>query len=429
MRLLLLLYQLGLLLHGQAQNPCNTHPTFRKQAHSDITVTCGTEALELRVLMCPVYFGGYNESMLVLNGVQDKPECTGTPDWTSDPPILLFRFSITHQGVSACSNKIKTTQEVGTGVFADYSSVQFVNISGTINSVDPLAQIITYQSSLLYLFSCRYPLQYLMNDTETRVSGGNIAIKDNNGSFVSALNMQLYQDQKFTIQLQIPPTGLTLKTRIFVKVRAKNLTSRLNVLLDRCYTTTSSFFTDRTFYDLFIGCNCNGRTVIGVNGDAQEACFSFEAFRFKEHQNQSVSTFYLHCTSRLCDRTVCSSLHQNCTQAARKKQEDQGTAVSDRATVSSGPIITRVDSSDNGATSIFFKAHVIILSLLHQYLKLMHRVYTPPVSGVTNKLQNNEAVLTVSLAAGLLGVFCIALPALFFHSGKFTDSQKLLNAS
>ncbi|XP_026868480.2 zona pellucida-like domain-containing protein 1 [Electrophorus electricus] len=396
MWLLLLLYQLGLLLHGQAQNPCNTHPTFRKQAHSDITVTCGTETLELRVLMCPVYFGGYNESMLVLNGVQDKPECTGTPDWTSDPPILLFRFSITHQGVSACSNKIKTTQEVGTGVFADYSSVQFVNISGTINSVDPLAQIITYQSSLLYLFSCRYPLQYLMNDTETRVSGGNIAIKDNNGSFVSALNMQLYQDQKFTIQLQIPPTGLTLKTRIFVKVRAKNLTSRLNVLLDRCYVTTSSSFMDRTFYDLFIGCNCNGRTVIGVNGDAQEACFSFEAFRFKEHQNQSVSTFYLHCTSRLCDRTVCSSLHQNCTQAARKKREDQGTAVSDRATVSSGPIITRVDSSDNG---------------------------------VTNKLQNNEAVLTVSLAAGLLGVFCIALPALFFHSGKFTDSQKLLNAS
>uniref|UniRef100_A0A4W4FZK9 Si:ch73-261i21.5 n=1 Tax=Electrophorus electricus TaxID=8005 RepID=A0A4W4FZK9_ELEEL len=351
-----------------------TCSVFSSIAHSDITVTCGTETLELRVLMCPVYFGGYNESMLVLNGVQDKPECTGTPDWTSDPPILLFRFSITHQGVSACSNKIKVSEH---WVFADYSSVQFVNISGTINSVDPLAQIITYQSSLLYLFSCRYPLQYLMNDTETRVSGGNIAIKDNNGSFVSALNMQLYQDQKFTIQLQIPPTGLTLKTRIFVKVRAKNLTSRLNVLLDRCYVTTSSSFMDRTFYDLFIGCNCNGRTVIGVNGDAQEACFSFEAFRFKEHQNQSVSTFYLHCTSRLCDRTtghiilLCS---QNCTQAARKKREDQGTAVSDRATVSSGPIITRVDSSDNGATSIFFKAHVIILSLLHQYLKLMHRL-------------------------------------------------------
>ncbi|KAI4875824.1 hypothetical protein NFI96_005656 [Prochilodus magdalenae] len=239
------------------------------------------------------------------------------------------------------------SQEVGTGLFSDYSSVQFVNISGMVNSIDPFAGIITYHSEMVYLFSCRYPLQYLVNNTEASVSGVSLVMKDNNGSFISTLNMRLFEDNKYTSQLQMPSTGLQLKTRIFVEVRATNLTTRFNVLLDRCYATTSQFLINSTYYDLFVGCNRDGQTVMGVNGEGQEARFSFEAFRFVEHRNQSMSTFYLHCATRLCDRAICGTLHQNCTKAARRRREVQsnhGTTVSDMATVSSGPIITRVDN-------------------------------------------------------------------------------------
>lgn len=49
---------------------------------------------------------------------------------------------------------------------------------------------------------------------------------------------------------------------------------------------------------------------MGVNGQQQEARFSFEAFRFVQHKNRTLSTFYLHCSTRLCERSVCTSLQQ-----------------------------------------------------------------------------------------------------------------------
>lgn len=61
------------------------------------------------------------------------------------------------------------SQEMGSGVFSDYSNIQFVNISGIINSLDPGAGTITYRKEMMYLFSCRYPLQYLVNNTEMSV--------------------------------------------------------------------------------------------------------------------------------------------------------------------------------------------------------------------------------------------------------------------
>uniref|UniRef100_A0AAR2M4V3 ZP domain-containing protein n=1 Tax=Pygocentrus nattereri TaxID=42514 RepID=A0AAR2M4V3_PYGNA len=245
--------------------------------------------VELRILLCPIYFVGYNESLMALNDVFYRPECMGTAVWTVNPPILVFHFPLTEEGL-----------------FSDYSSIQFVNISGMVNSIDPSAGIITYHSEMLYLFSCRYPLQYLINNTETSV----LAIKDNNGSFISTLSLRLFQDNKYTTPLQMPPSGLQLKTRIFVEVRATNLTTRFNVLLDRCYATTSPFLINSTYYDLFVGCNRDGQTVIGANGEGQESRFSFEAFRFVEHKNQTISTFYLHCATRLCDRAICSTLRQ-----------------------------------------------------------------------------------------------------------------------
>lgn len=55
-------------------------------------------------------------------------------------------------------------------------------------------------------------------------------------------------------------------------------------------------------------CTRDAQTKIELNGVSQTARFSFEAFRFVEHKNLTVSTFYLHCATRLCEASNCASL-------------------------------------------------------------------------------------------------------------------------
>lgn len=55
-------------------------------------------------------------------------------------------------------------------------------------------------------------------------------------------------------------------------------------------------------------CTRDAQTKLEQNGEAQSANFSFEAFRFVEHKNQPISTFYLHCITRLCEVSSCASL-------------------------------------------------------------------------------------------------------------------------
>lgn len=162
-------------------------------ANSDIKVMCGPESLELQILLCPIYFNGYNESLLALNSQHSKQQCKGTADWTADPPVVKFNFSITEEAITVCSNTMtvggdvrgcssvrsrsadspwfssKVTEEEGTGVFADFSSVQYVSISGMVCSKDPSTGAITYHEEVMYLFSCHYPLQYLINNTQMSV--------------------------------------------------------------------------------------------------------------------------------------------------------------------------------------------------------------------------------------------------------------------
>lgn len=112
--------------------------------------------------------------------------------------------------------------EVGSGEFADFSNVQFVNISGSVTSIDPSSGMITYRPQIIYKFSCLYPMQYLLNNTQLAVwvyamkmpgrrvtlsdmqmndefiwiqhrSGVSLAVRDNNGSFISTLSMELYK--------------------------------------------------------------------------------------------------------------------------------------------------------------------------------------------------------------------------------------------
>lgn len=157
---------------------------------SDIQVLCGSQAVDIQILLCPIYFNGYNETLLSLNSVHSKEQCKGTPDFTADPPVLKFNFSITEEGISTCSSNMvvsslnlkyflscssylfllfQVTDATGTGVFADFSTVQYITVSGTICSKDPGAGSVTYHQEMMYKFSCHYPLQYLVNNTQMSV--------------------------------------------------------------------------------------------------------------------------------------------------------------------------------------------------------------------------------------------------------------------
>ncbi|KAM9348955.1 zona pellucida-like domain-containing protein 1 [Symphorus nematophorus] len=404
MWLALLTYQLATLLLAQGQNACIGHSTFRSPAQSDIEVVCGSQSVDLKILLCPIHFNGYNESLLALNSQHSNQLCKGTPDWTADPPVVRFNFSITEDGISACSSQLTVTEEAGTGVFADFSNVQYITISGMVCSEDPGSGAITYHQEVMYQFSCRYPLQYLVNNTQMSVSAVSLVVNDNNGSFISTLSMQLYSDKSYSSMLTIPPGGLELKTRIFVEVKASNLTNRFNVLLDRCYATASPFPVNTTFHDLFVGCNRDGQTVMGVNGEKQEARFSFEAFRFVQGMETTLSTYYVHCATRLCVNSYCPTLHQNCTtgnsRRRRSSDDNQGTTVSDMATVTSGPITTRHDTGVLMAPAGPQQTHM------------------------------NSSVVAVSVVAGVVGVICLSLVAFLgyhMYNSNITFGKTILS--
>ncbi|XP_078416701.1 zona pellucida-like domain-containing protein 1 [Cetorhinus maximus] len=319
--------------------------------NNDIKVTCGTQDVQLSIFLCPIYFAGYNESQVALNNQFDDTKCQGTVDASASPPVLKFSFPISDSNSTSCGNKLLITSAQGTGAFKDFSNIQFVQVSGMIETNDPVANVITYNQELLYLYSCSYPLEYFINDTRVDVAGVSIAIKDNNGTFRSTLTLQLYSDAAYTNALTIPEFGLTLKTKIYVEVKAINLTNKFNVLLDRCYTSTSPFHLNSSqTYDLFIGCNREQQTNIVSNGQDQFARFYFEAFRFTEHRNLSVSTFYLHCITRLCAQAACNDFYQ-CNRKKREAPLIVTTPVpaklSDPSTVSSKPITTKNDNVVN----------------------------------------------------------------------------------
>uniref|UniRef100_UPI00398E7D81 zona pellucida-like domain-containing protein 1 n=1 Tax=Pristiophorus japonicus TaxID=55135 RepID=UPI00398E7D81 len=124
---------------------------------------------------------------------------------------------------------------------------------------------------------------------------------------------------------------------------AFNLTSKLHLYLDRCYATTSKILGHGSTYDLFTGCARDPKTSILLNGEAPYARFSFRTFRFLEHSKLPLSTFYLQCVVRLCERSACQSL-QNCSRTKSRREtkgEGLGGAITDPTTVTSVRILTR----------------------------------------------------------------------------------------
>ncbi|KAK7904315.1 hypothetical protein WMY93_016922 [Mugilogobius chulae] len=356
--LALLLHQFVGTILAQTNPICYGNPTFRAPANSDIDVICGSEKVSLSILICPIQYNGYNESLMSLNARHTNPACKGVVDWDASPPVLRFNISINEDAITACGSSLTISHEAGTGQFQDFSTVQFINISGSISSYDPANGAITYHQEVMYLFSCRYPLQYLINNTEMNVEGVTLAVKDTNGSFISTLSMQLM---------------------------------RFFVLLDRCYTTTSPFISTNEFYDLFVGCNRDVQTVMGTNGEKQEALFSFEAFRFIKDTNLTISTYYVHCATRLCVDTICPTLMQNCTSNRRRRASDQDTSVSDVATVTSRAITINLE-----------KGYLI----------------TSDDFGSQDK-----TVVAVSIIAGIIGAICVTLVGFIVYNKYYSNNM------
>uniref|UniRef100_A0A3Q0RFF1 Si:ch211-103f14.3 n=1 Tax=Amphilophus citrinellus TaxID=61819 RepID=A0A3Q0RFF1_AMPCI len=293
-------------------NKCGTEGRLPRS--SDITVQCGTSAIGLAIEICPIIYSGYNETLLILNQMWD-PFCRATLDESVTPPVARFNFSLnmTH----ACGSTFRTTSAPGTGIF------------------------------LMYYYSCAYPLEYLINNTQISVPASTITVKDNNGTFISTLSMGLFSDANYTKPLVIPQWGIELRTNVYVEVKATNLTMQYNVLLDRCYASISPLLSNSSNFNLFVSCSKDQFTTMIENGASQRARFKFPAFRFIEQQKEPVSTYYLHCITRLCERSTCSTFKQ-CTKRRKRSTPDASdVGITKAYTIISPKIITKADNAES----------------------------------------------------------------------------------
>lgn len=169
---------------------------------------CGVQTITLKINFCPVLFSGYTETDLALNGRHSEAQCRGFINNNTFPTALLFSISLST--LEACGNNLVVRRKLrgsrmcvwggshkqllngfimllidlwegkvtlpmcfcvqvspayGTNAYGNMSLVQIGNVSGYIDTPDPPA-IISYLPGLLYKFSCSYPLEYLVNNSQ-----------------------------------------------------------------------------------------------------------------------------------------------------------------------------------------------------------------------------------------------------------------------
>ncbi|XP_058886521.1 zona pellucida-like domain-containing protein 1 isoform X1 [Acipenser ruthenus] len=325
---------------------CDANYHSRFPAERDISVFCGVQTVTLKINFCPVLFSGYSETDLSLNGRHGDAHCRGFINNNTFPTAVIFTISL--NTLESCGNSLVVSSVPGVNAYGNSSMVQIGNLSGYIDTPDP-PTIISYLPGLLYKFSCSYPLEYLVNNTQLASSSAAISVKDNNGSFLSTLNLLLYNDSTYAQQLAIPNAGLPLKTKVYAAVKATNLDGRWNVLMDYCYTTPSGNPSDELRYDLFFSCDKDPQTTVFENGKSQMGRFSFEVFRFVKHKNQKMSTVFLHCVTKLCRADDCPLLMPICGSRKKRNLFEETTPVpqsaSGNAVITAGPIITRSDET------------------------------------------------------------------------------------
>lgn len=93
--------------------------------NGDITVICNTEYMELSIFLCPIYSTLYDETLMALNGEFNKSVCSGTPDWTVDPPVLRFKISINASDESFCGSQTEVLGQIPFMLVPQYSEQSF----------------------------------------------------------------------------------------------------------------------------------------------------------------------------------------------------------------------------------------------------------------------------------------------------------------
>lgn len=74
--------------------------------------------------------------------------------------------------------------------------------------------------------------------------------------------------------------------------------SEINVICAHLHTDTFQAFSS-TCLLFYYRYTRDAQTMVEINGVSQKALFSFEAFRLVDNEYETVSTFYLHCVTRL----------------------------------------------------------------------------------------------------------------------------------
>ncbi|XP_016391058.1 zona pellucida-like domain-containing protein 1 [Sinocyclocheilus rhinocerous] len=385
-------------------NGFNCDPSYHSRfpGERDISVYCGIQTITLKINLCPVLYSGYTDADLALNSRHGDAQCQGFINNNTFPTAVLFSISLST--LEACGNTLEVSTSQGFNAYGNISMVQMGNISGYIDTPDP-PTVISYLPGLVYKFSCSYPLEYLLNNSQLASSSAAISVKDNNGTFLSTLSLVLYNDSTFSQLISIPMSGLSLKTRVFAAVKATNLDRRWNVLMDHCYATPSGNPNDGIRYDLFHGCSCDPQTTVFENGKSQMGRFAFEVFRFVKHKNQKMSTVFLHCITKLCRVGDCAILMPICGKRRRRDTVDEhvvsGSSSGD-AVITAGPIITRSDESPtnnsqlasgssqhlNAVTSALISGVVVLgvtsLGLFILSLRLLRKPSPSSLRGVWN---------------------------------------------
>ncbi|XP_061136502.1 zona pellucida-like domain-containing protein 1 [Syngnathus typhle] len=317
---------------------------------SDLTADCGITTITLELNLCTAQWAGFNSSSMALNGEHNVTECQGSIDSSVDPPIIRYLLPVNHSDQNPCRQSLQIVDETPdpTGPFSNFLSIQSVIITGFVDTPRTEQGVISYNTDLYYHFSCRYPLEYLVNNTQIVASSVSVATNDNNGSFVDTLKMNVYNDSDYGYPLIVPSSGLQLRTRIYVEVKAVNLTANFHVLLDHCFGTPSAYNVSQTEqHNFFTGCSVDTMAAINTNGNSDFARFDFEAFRFVQHHDQTKSSIYLHCIVRLCEPTKCEELLNACNKRKKRSLTPFGQEGRDSATLSVGPLYTSGEGDNN----------------------------------------------------------------------------------
>ncbi|KAJ8368259.1 hypothetical protein SKAU_G00082870 [Synaphobranchus kaupii] len=338
------LFMMALVLYPGQSTAFNCSSMYNRiPDNSDLAIECGPSMITLEVNLCTALWAGFDPESLSLNGQHNNSLCKGVNDTSVDPPVIRYQLPVNHSLDNPCRQSLQIVDEIGDGAFSSFSNIQSVIITGFIDTPRSSAGIISYTTDLYYHFSCRYPLEYLLNNTQIAASSVSVATTDSNGTFINTLSMSVFNDSDYGYPLVVPKTGLALRTKVYVEVKATNLTGNFHVLLDHCFATPTPYnVSGNEKHNFFIGCMVDDKTRIEQNGVGKSSRFNFEAFRFVQHRDQDMSSIYLHCILRLCEPTTCQMLLDACINRRRRRSVDPfGSQAEDSATLTMGPIYTK----------------------------------------------------------------------------------------